>query len=179
MVLRRSASVFFVLFTCFGLLCSEDMCLGSKCECTEYPVRIICNDGHPDIINNMVKRHAVSLDVYGDSVASLLMIKLSEYVSLKTLEIHIQDPDVCLWASHKRKQFTRINITTPKLCEYIRNIGHNRLDDTTDSVSSEPNGELEQETKDTFIQIRSSDLLFLFIICAFMSLCGVLRPCLR
>lgn len=162
--------------------------MGSGCVCTEYPVHIECTNGHPDILDVMIKRHAVTLDVHGESVLNLVVIKLNEFVSLKKMNIFIQDPDVCLWALSKRKMFTQVDITTPDFCEnyedYTRKIGVKKdninIQHDNMAVQTTQGTQMTKEyPRDTYVQIKAADLFFIFIMLAFISFCGIIRPFLR
>lgn len=170
------------VFTCFIFVCAKDLCIGSGCECTEYPIHITCKDGHPDILSTMVKRHALTLNIHGDSVTDLLMVKLTDFVSLKTLAIYIRDPDVCYWALANKRVFPKIYIETFDVCEEYLPMHEKKTNGpTSDNIDEQQTtlGSHTVDTGDTYIQIKSRDLFFIFILMAFVSLCGVLRPVLR
>lgn len=166
--------------------CNRDLCIGSSCTCTEYPIHIKCDKGDPNILPTMTKRLAITLELNGDSIKDVLPINLQEFVSLKSVDVNIYDPAICFWVLDMEKQFNRITFNVPKFCGYYKKSEINIntmittetwLDRSTDNPNDVPNKQDPVYT--TYIQITPRDLLFLFIMFAFMSLCGIFRKHLR
>lgn len=116
----------------------------------------------------------------------LLPVDLDEFVSLKSLDINIYDTDICLWAADNKRQFPNIKINTPAYCKHSDDKENIVNGYSPTSGAQEPtskpltkHGNTEDGLSITYIQIQSRDLIFLFIISAFIALCGILRPCIR
>lgn len=153
---------------------SEDLCVGTGCTCSEYPVRIECHSGRPDLIKKLVKRVAVSLQVNGDTIQDLLVVDLQDYVSLKTMDVRVYKKDACLWANDKQHEYTEIRITVPDFCkDIVDNINHNMNTATTSESTHTDDGHA------TYIVINVNDLILGFILLSCLSLCGVFRPYIR
>lgn len=174
-----------------GLLIScvkseNDMCIGSGCTCTDYPVHIKCVKGHPEVLEKMVKRMAVTLEVNGDSLKDLMNIDLGQFVSLESFDVNIYHPSVCFWGVDKENKYPDVEFNLPSFCRYYKqeiNI-NNIFTSTVETIRTETKDPDVENQKDgiqniTYIQITPRDLLFLFIMFGFISLCGILRPYIR
>lgn len=158
----------------------DDLCVGTGCSCTEYPVRIQCNEGRPDMIKKLLKRVAVSMEVHGRTIQDLLVIDLDEFVSLTTLDVFVYKKDACFWAMDKQKQYKQIVFNIPDFCEHFR-----QADDITGSSSSTPEtlttaGALSNgKTRVINITITVNNLILGFVFMACLSACGMFRSYLR
>lgn len=145
----------------------QDMCLGSKCTCTPYPVHIKCFNGHPDILKDIIKRVAVSMEINGDTIDDLLVVDLNHFISLKTLDLKIYHKDVCFWVFEKRKIFHKIQINGPDFCElFERNNANGGLQPTNTE-------------KDIYIKIKLKDAVLAIFLFGCVSACGFIIKCLR
>lgn len=134
-------SVFIVWIICFSghlrLSTPANVCLGTGCYCTEYPVTISCTDGHPDILKTLLKRVAVSMSVEGESTDQLLHINLDDYISLKQMDIKIYKMDACLWGMSKRMNYKRIKFTLPDFCKYFNRMIQEEKETVTESLNDD------------------------------------------
>lgn len=116
-------SLFMTALTMFGVVQSENQCLGSNCFCTEYPVWIMCKDGHPDYIPELVKRVAVGIEIDGDGAQDVTRFELSEYPSVENIEVKIADDSVCQWISENADSYPNVKISGPPYCREYENDG--------------------------------------------------------
>lgn len=173
------------VLTCFLYACvltgivytARDVCLGSNCECTDYPVKIVCREGHPQLLPKMVKRTAVSLEINGDSIDHVLAVDLQDYVSLKKLIINVYKKDVCFWGLSKREHFPNIDIITPDFCSLFEV----KDGPTPTSTGVDVAGGSNQNTKGTviYLHIKAKDWTITILFFFGMTLCGLCRGYLR
>lgn len=106
------------LFSLLGKAnCSENDCIGSNCFCTEYPVWIMCVNGYPDYIPKMMKRVAVGLELDGDGPEDVRKFELSDFLSLKNVDVKIADNEVCEWIYENTAKFPDVKISGPPYCK--------------------------------------------------------------
>lgn len=155
----------------------EDLCIGSGCSCTEYPVRISCTQGgRPDLIRKMIRRVAVSLEINSNTIQDLLFIDLDEYVSLKTMDVNIYKKDVCFWCADKQKEYVNLIITSPDFCGYL--ISSYTTEGYTPTTESKI-GLTDVGERNIHITINMGHLIVGFLLLSCLSAFGMFRMYIR
>lgn len=157
-----------------GVSC-VDLCKGTQCTCSEYPVRIVCETGaRVDMVDKLVRRVAISLEIRSDNIMDLLYVDLNEFVSLRNMNIKVYLKDACLWAFDKRRIYTNVRFNLPDFCQLVYDVtGKPNIVTTAETSYS------GDENTPTYIVITVNELILGFFLLSCLSLCGLLRPYLR
>lgn len=65
----------------------------------------------------LVKRVAVGLEIDGDGPEDILPFELSEYPSLKNVDVKIENGPACQWIHENMDNFPSIEISGPAFCK--------------------------------------------------------------
>lgn len=103
-----------LLFVCltWGYTTAENMCIGSGCFCTKYPITVRCVNTIMDYIPERIKELATDLEMVGQNVEVLRNVHLSEWYNLKRLTLVIPDHAVCRWIKERALAYVRLKIRT-------------------------------------------------------------------
>lgn len=126
----------------------ENQCLGSGCFCTEYPVHIRCTDGYPEYIPDMIKRMAVTITIDGDSFDHVELFDIAKYISLRKIDVNVNDDRVCHWLNYQRKIHPTVTFKNVIAC--IESPSTENIDETIKETS---NGE------NTFIKMTTGQFI--------------------